>query len=151
MIRFVSVVGINYATFCLSTKLIISHWYNTILEHMLRNNFCISLQFIPSRTIIWTFEPLRLWFQMSLGGGLVYHLFFICRSNRVAALLLCYHATALFTCKGSIGAGAICCLRRFVFYKQAFIGFSCYLGGVSCSLHYSTPFGATCSQPTTRR
>ena len=78
-------------------------------------------------------------------GGLswVYHFFiylFICWSNRMAALFLCYHSIALCTSKDNISASTICCLLRFInllLYSQASIGFSCYLGGLSCSLHFS--------------
>ena len=90
------------------------------------------------------------------GRGWVYHFLiylFICWTNRMANLFLCYHSTALCTSKSNISASAICYLWRFInlLYRQAFICFSCYFGGLSCSLHFSTPFAATCSQPTTRR
>ena len=38
---------------------------------------------------------------------------FICWSNRMLALLICYHFTALCTSKGGISVSAICYLWRF--------------------------------------
>ena len=52
------------------------------------------------------------------GGGWVYHFFiylFICWSNRMAALYLCYHSTTLCTFKDDISASAICYLWRFTY------------------------------------
>ena len=43
--------------------------------------------------------------------ALFIHLF-IYWSNRMAALLLCYHSTALYTSKGDISASTICYLWR---------------------------------------
>ena len=48
----------------------------------------------------------------------VYHFFiylFICWSNRMAALFLCYHSTTLCNFKGDISASAICYLWRFIY------------------------------------
>ena len=78
-------------------------------------------------------------------------------SNRMAVLFLCYHSTALCTYKADICASAICYFGRFIYqfllYRQDFIGFCCYFGGLPCSLllFLSTPFAATRSQQTTRR
>ena len=41
-------------------------------------------------------------------------LLFVCWSNRIAAVLLCYHSTALCTSKCNISASAICYLWRFI-------------------------------------
>ena len=47
----------------------------------------------------------------------MHHLFiylFICWSNGMVALLLCYHFIALCTSKGDISASAICFLWKFL-------------------------------------
>ena len=53
-------------------------------------------------------------------GGWMHHLFiylFICRSCRMAALMLCYHSIVLCTCKDDISASDICHLYRFILVK----------------------------------
>ena len=58
------------------------------------------------------------WAIVCKGGGWVYHFFiylFIWRSNRTAALFLCYHSTTLCTFKDNISASAICYLWRFIY------------------------------------
>ena len=47
-------------------------------------------------------------------GCIVY--LFICWSNRMVALLLCYHFTALCTCKGDVSASTISYLWTFLIH-----------------------------------
>ena len=82
-------------------------------------------------------------FSMLLSvGGWVYYFFiylFVCWCNRMTALFLCYHSTALRTSKRDVSASAICFLSLEVYillYREPFISSSYYFGRLSCSLHF---------------
>ena len=89
--------------------------------------------------------------------GCIIYLFiylFVCWSNRMTSLLLCYHSTALCTFKGDISASAICYLWIFFlvdYYigrpSQASLAASVFLW----PSFLSALLAATCFQPTTRR
>ena len=68
---------------------------------------------------------------------------FICWINRIVALLICYHFTALCTSKGDISASAICYLWGF-FLVYYYIGRPSY-ASLAASVGFLKAFISLCS------